>query len=357
MRKTTFLFLLLMFCSSAWALEIDEKLTLRIISTSNTKKTISINRGIEDGLKQSDHAKFYVSEGVVARAVCIKLSPTRSVWSVYRVVNANFINNDQVMKLKITPPVKITKDESRMLVEDNEGSNLVKDPRDLGIPLADNADDLAASQVARITSVNVVADSVDLASRNKEVFGMIHYSSDTEKSTQDNNGAEYSQAVDNLFLLAGAEYYFLDKSKWYSMFSLIGSFSLDRRTVMGYQGATVKENTSEFAGGINFHPFKHPSESRSIIYYLSGSIGIGSVTSTYSPGNENVAYKEETLNASVFAYHFGGGFKYYTGEGFGMRAEFSYHVRGDQYGADTSEVTWTKAKSGPKLLVGISYRF
>ena len=81
---------------------------MRIVKVSQSKKTILINRGVEDGLIKGDHAKFFLTVGVVARGVVVKVSPTRSVWSIYRLVNADYITDDQVMKLKITAPVKIT---------------------------------------------------------------------------------------------------------------------------------------------------------------------------------------------------------------------------------------------------------
>jgi len=62
----------------------------------------------------------------VARGVCVKVSPTRSVWSIYRLVNADFIVNDSVMTLKMTPPVKITKDNENV----NEKSEETKEVAD-----------------------------------------------------------------------------------------------------------------------------------------------------------------------------------------------------------------------------------
>ena len=112
-----FYLLLILISFSASALEVDEKLTVRILKTSESKKTIMINRGIEDGLAEGDHARFLVTAGIVARAVVVRVSPTRSVWSIYRLVNADFLVNDSVMTIKITPPVKVTKDESQMLVK------------------------------------------------------------------------------------------------------------------------------------------------------------------------------------------------------------------------------------------------
>ena len=46
----TFLFITkLLFGESLEALEVDEKLTIRLLDASTTKKTLLINRGLEDG--------------------------------------------------------------------------------------------------------------------------------------------------------------------------------------------------------------------------------------------------------------------------------------------------------------------
>ncbi len=79
MKKSLLLLLLVPFM--AQALEVDEKLTVRILKTSESKKTIMINRGTEDGLVEGDHAKFIVTAGIVARAVSVRVSPTRSLLS------------------------------------------------------------------------------------------------------------------------------------------------------------------------------------------------------------------------------------------------------------------------------------
>ena len=103
---------------SAFALEIDEKLTLRFLKVSSTKKTVLINRGGEDGLVVGDHAKFFITAGVVARGVAEKVSPSRSVWSLYRIVDEAEITQDKVLNLKIASPVKITDDPSKSLKEE-----------------------------------------------------------------------------------------------------------------------------------------------------------------------------------------------------------------------------------------------
>src|SRR4051812_7385275 len=92
----------LFYSSHLWALAVDEKLPLRILKSSDSKKTVLINRGIEDGLVVGDHAKFFLTTGVVGRGVVIKASPSRSVWSLYRVISPTELVADKVMNLKIT---------------------------------------------------------------------------------------------------------------------------------------------------------------------------------------------------------------------------------------------------------------
>ncbi len=355
--KMLLFIILLSFSTLTFALEIDEKLTLRIVNTSVSKKTILINRGIEDGLKQSDHAKFYVSEGVVARAVCIKLSPTRSVWSIYRVVASDFIKDDQVMKLKITPPVKITKDDSRMLVKEDIGAFVSKDPRDLGIPLADGAEDLGDTLGLTRKDLDMMETITSLRNKNREVFGMVYYSSDAVESTGSNNNTKFTSTEDNLSLKIGGEYYFRDETKWYSRISILGSFSLNRSSIMAYQGATVQENSSEFGFGGNFYLFERPSSVHKLIYSVGYIFALGSANSTYTPGKEDLNGESLSLDASTLSHTFSAAAKYYTTYGFGVRAEFLYRLHGEEFSADESATKYTRTKVGPKLLLGLGYRF
>ena len=73
-------------------------------------------RGTDDGLEVDNHAKFYLtSTGVVARAVVRKISPTRSVWAIYRLINESEINTGRVLQLKSVSAVKLSKDPTKML--------------------------------------------------------------------------------------------------------------------------------------------------------------------------------------------------------------------------------------------------
>jgi hypothetical protein len=342
---------------NAFSLEIDEKLTLRIVNTSDSKKTILINRGIEDGLAKGDHAKFFVSIGVVARGVAIKVSPTRSVWSVYRIVNKEYLRDEQVLKLKITPAVKVTKDESQMLVSDDTRNSISKDPRDLGIPLAEGADDLDKMAGGKIQANTewINEENISLIHRNKEIFGMIHYSSVNEESTPDTSTTAYSQAVTDLVLKIGGEWYFKNESEWYSRFSLLSYFGMEKKSIMAYQGSYVREESSEFGFGANLYMLTRPSVVHSLIPYLNYTLSLGSTNSSYTSGENST--EDITLDASVLTNSFGFGFKYYTSEGFGIRAEMAYQLRGETYATDIQNQSWVKTRVGPKMNFGLSYRF
>jgi len=118
MMKSILLLSAILGSSLTHALEIDEKLTLRFLKVSNTKKTVLINRGAEDGLAVGDHAKFFITSGVIARGVVEKVSPSRSIWSLYRVVDPAEITDNKVLNLKIASPVKITEDPSKSLKDE-----------------------------------------------------------------------------------------------------------------------------------------------------------------------------------------------------------------------------------------------
>ena len=353
-----FIVLSLLFSASTFALEIDEKLTLRIVNTSASKKTILINRGLEDGLAKGDHAKFFVSVGVVARGVAIKVSPTRSVWSVYRLVNKEYLRDEQVLKLKITPAVKITKDESQMLVRDDMGSSLSKDPRDIGIPLAEGADDLNALNDNKVEANTewVNEENISMINRNKELFGMIHYSSMTEESTGSSNNASYAQEINDMMFRIGGEWYFDTEEKWYTRFSFLVHFALEKKSIMSYDGNTIIEDASEFGFGSSVYLFSRPSKIHTLIPYLNYTLSLGSTNSRYISG-DGITETDKALDASILANTFAFGLKYYTTQGLGFRIQMDYKFKGETYAADADTVSWTRTSIGPKVNFGISYRF
>jgi hypothetical protein len=355
---TKFLVLLLI-SFSAFSLEIDERLTLRIVKVSESKKTILINRGIEDGIIKGDHAKFFLTVGVVSRGVVVKVSPTRSVWSLYRLVNTEYIRDDQVMRLKITAPVKITKDESRMLVADDSVVSINKDPRNLGIPLAEGAEDdsddgklgLDGNVIGRINSE--LDETVSLREKNKEFFISFHYSGSSFVSSPSNDSDEGKGSQTTMILNTGLELHMKNFKKWYSRFSLVALLKMTRNGASSHKGDVIQENITEFGGGFNWYPLARPSKVYRFIPYGKFRLLFGSAETNYTPANGD----SEKLNAGTFGYKFGAGVKYYTPKGYGAKVALDFDIRGDSFAADSAETKWVKSNAGPAISIGFLKRF
>ncbi len=356
--KNLLLFILLI-PSLGFALEVDEKLTARIVKTSESKKTVMLNRGTEDGLVEGDHAKFIVTAGIVARGVVVKVSPTRSVWSVYRLVNADFITNDSVMSIKITPPVKITKDESQALVQEDTPTQVTGDATTLGIPLADGAQDLSAAAADSAVS-NTDLKSLEendapasIVERNMEVYGFLNLSSLTAKSEDEAgaNSVSNSQAFQHIGI--GGEFYPRNERAWYSKFSALAEVALMKENSQSYNGSGVTNDITEFSFGANWHPTTLPSVAGEFIPYVHGTVNIGTVQSTLKGGIES------SSNGATNGFSIGGGFKFYTLRGFGARMLLDYYVRAEKYKEDDSAVptAYNKSVAGPRLMFAFSYRF
>lgn len=361
MLKLLTLFLTLAL-GNAYALEIDAKLTLRIIKSSESKKTILINRGQEDGLTKADHAKFFLSTGVIARGVCVKVSPSRSVWSLYRLVNAGYVKNDQVMQLKITKEVKITNDESKSIVLDDTTATIDTDPRALGIPLAKGADDivtqekLSAADQAMFNSA-MGSTPIQLSQKNKELFLTFHYSNQTTSVTNESSDS-YKGADSYMDLDLGFEYYLPDDNTWYSRMSPFAGIKMLRSQLVSFEGTSISESAFLFGGGVNIYPFKKPYKSDTLIGFLTGSFYFGSSDNKISPGSAGTtSFKEENIKSSVVYYTLGGGYKYYTAKGYGASLSLSYVSRGDTFAEDSGKRSWVKNGTGPKIFAAFRYRF
>jgi hypothetical protein len=365
MTKNVFLLFLLSFfftSFSAFSLEIDERLTLRIVKISESKKTILINRGIEDGIVKGDHAKFFLTVGVVSRGVVVKVSPTRSVWSLYRLVNAEYIRDDQVMRLKITAPVKITKDESRMLVADDSVVSVNRDPRDLGIPLADGAEDennsgkLGLDGEALRSKISDLDETVSLREMNKEFFMTFHYSGSNFITAPSNDSGEVKGTQSSMVLKTGLELHSKNFKKWYSRFSIVALLSMTRNGASTHRGDAVQENITEFGGGVHWYPLTRPSKVYRFIPYGKFHLLVGSSETIYSAGS-GANTDSEKLNAGTFGYALGAGMKYYTSRGYGANIGLDFNVRGDSFSADSADTKWVKTNSGPVINIGFLKRF
>ena len=360
MKQFIFIFCLLI-PSMVLALEVDEKLTVRVVKASESKKTVMINRGTEDGLVEGDHAKFIVTAGIVARAVCVRVSPTRSVWSVYRLVNADFIIDDSVMSIKITPAVKITKDETQTIVQEDTPNAVGGDAVNLGIPLADGAQDLTLEEKLDHDEIRALEDNeipLSIVEKTKEFYGFINISGLTANTKTDIGDQSFNNSQTFYHVGVGYEYYFQREREWFSRFSLVGEFALMRENSQGYNGAGITNELTEFGFGLNWHPFKLPSLANEFIPFLHFTFNVGAVKAAYESGS-NGGVEDSSANGDTSGYSFGGGYKFYTARGYGVRMMFDYYLRSERYNEDSLNGgnVFNKKVGGPRLMVALAYRF
>ncbi|MCY4524931.1 MAG: hypothetical protein OXB84_09335 [Halobacteriovoraceae bacterium] len=330
-------------------LEIDEKLTLRILDISDTKKTILINRGLEDGLVVGNHAKFYLTTGVIARAVAVKASPARSIWTIYRVVDSKQMAKDKVMNLKISSAVKLTKDPTKSINPDETVSVITK-----AIPLAKGADDIAKILAAKTKELqNVKGQTTEEISRGKstrdwEAWGQMHFSG-LSYSAEVVDGS--SEGVHSVFGASiGLEKYFEGNFSFIKHISIFGLVHYHSLGTGSLNGDSIGVRGIEYGGRVNYHFKSDPMSYGVLIPFITTGFGVGSVeevTTTVTSSGE-----EENTVAGTSAFYFVGlGIKYYLRNGFGMRVFLDYYSRTETYEEEG------KDSQGPRMMVGLSYRW
>jgi len=352
--------LLILATQLSFALEVDEKLTVRVLKTSETKKTLMVNRGVEDGLAEGDHAKFVTTSGIVARGVCLKVSPTRSVWSVYRLVNSELILNDAVMTLKITPPVKITKDDSQSLVKEDLPSKTTTG--ELGIPLAEGANDLSGATTGDEQQdlkdlQEEINEKKNLAEENKEIFTFVNISGLTSVAKTDAGDTKFRGSNAHHEIGLGGEIYSRFEKEWYSRFSLLAGINLTKNSTQSYTGAQTENDGMDVYAGTNWHFKAYPWEMNTFIPYLHLSGFMGNLKSKFQTGNEAATENSLSTTGSSFGFSLGGGYKFYHSSGFGARILIDYVYRTEKFKEDTTANKYIRTTAGPRLMIGLSYRF
>ncbi len=374
MMKSLLIIASFMILNITHALEVDEKLTLRFLKVSNSKKTVLINRGSEDGLVVGNHAKFFITSGVIARGVVEKVSPSRSIWSLYRVVDAAEITDGKVLNLKIATPVKITDDPSKSLKEEpipggtekmdmkeatpsasetpstlNEADK--KELEGLGGDEAEKpvkAEKKNVKETKEVTMEEEVPTSTT-SSKNWEVWGIfsVNQLSGTVNNPAPTPASSTTANSSNVDFSAGIERYFLNSSTFFKDVSLMG-FIHERSSKSG-QDIKVETDWFEFGGGANYH-FYNPTDSiGKVIGYATVNGGAGSANLTDTQ-TTSITTKGTTQFIAA-----GVGAKYILSNGFGARALADYYRSSESYSFTNATVTRTLA--GPRVQFGLSYRF
>lgn len=339
------------------ALSIDEKLTLRVLRTSDSKKTILTNRGLEDGLVVDTHAKFFLTEGVVARGVVVKASPSRSVWSIYRIVDSSALTSNTVMNIKISSALKLTEDPTQSISVSPQGPNGQITERVMA-PMSEDSSRLTDSdreeledfELSGNSSLGSSSLSTPYSQRKWEAFGLIYMNSLSGTSESSNaDSTEVSQS--NIAFSLGIERYFYDSESFLKNFSIFGFFH--SRSGSAGDELIIESSWTEFGGGANYHFYGQATRPDNLVGFLSASFGIGSVSaSTTSSTNQD----DQSLEGSNNFLSLGVGGKYGLSSGWGARALLDYYSSGESFSLEGGDEI-TRSLSGPRIQLGVSYRF
>lgn len=347
---------------SLFAVEIDETLTGRILKTSSSKKTILLNRGSADQLTMGMHAKFSTDTSVVARGVIVELTEARSVWSLYRVSTPDLVESDVVLNVKISEPVKLTTDESKSLVRETSMKDLKPNREDkLSLPLDDVEGELPADLLGSTMSTadkSVVGAVPELSNYPREMMMRVALQALDSKTTS--GSSSYSGRAEMNNFMLGMEFYFTSKEKWYAQFSLLPYFQYQYQSMLSYEGSAVDSVLMEFGLGFQYY-FNNPNIVNKFNPFVNAYYAMGSITDSYASGvraQGNGAAASEVEGDST-SYGVGIGIKYFFENRFAIQMLLEYYLRTDDFAADpdTNNSVWSREVSGPRVQLGLGYRF
>ena len=318
--------------------------------------------------------------GVIARGVAAKVGPSRSLWSMYRLVKPDEIDVDKVVNIKVTEPVQLTTDptkaireviaikaapkRSRIAIE--AGAQDMDDSSEEGRRARAALDGVAAGIGADDNKDNTGLNSGSVikghfhSNRNIALWSMIHLNMlSSTNDIQDSSGQSASSTTESsqkgIDAVLGAEKYFLNPNSWYGRLSIIGYVQYLKHDSGTTQGRNVENRIFGYALGLNLYPFALPTSVNKVILHAGGSYGIGTARERYEEANEIEATAED-ISGSINFFTFGVGAKYYIPGGLGARFLLDYYQRGETYQFEDNSLK-TKKVRGPRILVGMAYRW
>lgn len=365
-----FLFLLstLLF-SKAWAyLEVDETLTVRVLRLSDSKKTALVNRGLEDGLVVDMHAKFYLTTGVIARGMVVKASPSRSIWSLYRIIEEGQLVEDRVMNIKVSTPMMLTEDPAAKPIRlvdpvaaSRQRSRTSSPSSNVEIVSDGSLDGLSDDEQAELASMSASErpaswsprEGSSLVSRDWELWSLLQLNMLSGTFEEGDTTGTVSQS--NVDFSLGLEKYFPSSNSLLNTLSV--SLLLHLRSSESGDAVAVKSSWVEYGVAANYHFYGDHLKSDNLIGLVSLGLGVGSVTSgTATQETGDIEAAETSLSGSSSFFSLGVGGKYYLANGFGMRAMVDFYRTSESYTFE-DENTLSRSLSGPRMQFGLSYRW
>lgn len=351
--------------TSVSALEVDEKLTMRILDASVSKKTVLINRGLEDGLVVGDHAKFFITTGVIARGVVVKASPSRSIWSVYRLVKPQEVSKGLVANIKISTPVKLTNDSSKSIRALAVPANQMGEPNDVYPDKKLTMNGTDASEVNALLqdeeSLPVVSSSSSAPSGSKatphslEISALLSMA--TVSGTYTNSTNSFDSSNSSLSFTGAIEKYFPTSKSFLKNFSLkLIASRMSQETGTGVNNiATI----TDLGGGAAYYFGQGPHRSNSLMYFVDGAFGISTANLEVQDNVNSTNNTSNTLDGGGSFFSVGVGAKYLVGNKFGAIGKLDYYKNTSTFDIDEngSITTDELAIAGPRVMFGLFYRF
>ena len=325
-----------------FCLSPGDKLHVQILDTSKTKRTILLNRGLSAGLTIEEHGNFYLDEGLIARGVAIKVSPSRSVWAIYLIYKKEHLFNKSKLQLKITNKMKLTDDKSKMLKPaiNISGEEEYQLSRDAGKLL----NKMSKEEKEEFTRFEVQANNQSqglFENKNSDIW--LIWDLDLLKTITKTNNTSNSSNTLSLKYALGYEKY-LDKFINKASLSI---FLLEEYTSTTASSNRTRENIIEIGVGPSWHFFNDPMFYGYIIGFTYAHFGIG--TMSYKANNKS--FNSTSTNFMTL----GLGFKYYLIKGLGARIMFEYISRNKKLYINKTDKTDINV-NGLQFHLGISYR-
>ncbi len=373
--KYLVLFLTLLPAINSLALEIDEKLTLRVLEVSSSKKTLLVNRGLEDGLVVGDHAKFFLTKGVIARGVVVKASPARSIWAVYRIISPDDILKNNVINIKISSAVKITDDKTKSIRGLYTADSDIGEPSDINQGDKITTSKLAGSDSDEVSALMKDGDMTEentsikdipigkspiakmgRSSHGLEIYSLLSLSS--LAGTYSNESGDFDAQSSSMNFSIGMEKYFPESTSFFRNISLKAHYSMTNSSA----GSGVNNITSitDMGGGVSYYFGNGPFVTNSLMFFADANFGISTVSLEVQDNVSSTASNTSgTLEGSGSFISVGLGTKYLMNNELGFIAKLDYYQGASSFDVEVNNevVSEEFSLSGPRVMFGLSYRF
>jgi len=266
--------------------------------------------------------------------------------------------------LKVAEPLKLTQDETKSIVAEKSIPGLTPDRSDqLSLPFENLEVDVPENAIedGLVSQSELKAEKnfVPLEKFPRLIFFQIALQS-LNSSTQAADGTTYKGGLEMTNMMLGLEWYSSKANKWYSKISLSTFFQYHYENILSYEGTVADSRLYEIGGGLHYS-FLSPHQSQKFIPSIYVYLAKGQISDAVAGGERSgtAAQEASSVEGDSLAYGLGMGLKYFFPSRLCVQILGEYYNREDTFEADpsTNNNTWSRASNGPRIHLGIGYRF